>query len=61
MEKQPVKEFVTKVDRLGVPKGTRVIYDPNKDNIGISGRMLCSVPAGGALFYAQDELEEVAK
>ena len=54
-----MKTFKTKVEKLHVPSGTTVTYDPDKDNVGKTGKFLCGIPAGGSLFYAEEELEEI--
>ena len=56
-----MKEFITKVDKLFVPKGTKVTHDdgPGKDNVGKTGKLLCGVPSSGALFYDENELDKV--
>lgn len=53
-----MKEFITKVKKLGIPAGTKVTFndDPTKDNRGKTGMLLCSLPGGSALFYKEDEL-----
>lgn len=51
--------YKTKVDCLGVPKGTKVSADLTKDVIGKTGKILCNVPGGGGLFYAESDLEIV--
>ena len=52
-----MKKFKTKIEKFGVPVGSPVLYDPDKDNKGKTGKLLCTVPIGGALFYTEDELE----
>ncbi len=55
-----MRTFITKVGLLGVPKGSKVIYDDGegKDSAGKTDKLLCTVPTGGSLFFAEDELEE---
>ena len=59
-----MKKFKTKVamENFGIPSGVPVLWDddPNKDNTGVTGKLLCALPAGGSLFYSRDELEEVS-
>jgi len=55
-----MKDYRTTIEKLGVPKGTKVSHDESRDNIGVSGKLLCTVPNGGSLFYDEaNELEEV--
>lgn len=58
-----MKSFKTTKDVLHVPAGSPVTFDDKKvnDNTDMSGKLLCSVPSGGHLFFAKDELEEVTK
>lgn len=55
MEKKRT-EYITKVEKFGIAIGTKVIHEKEED-VGKSGKLLCSVPIGGALFYAKDELD----
>ena len=52
-------EFKTKVKKLDVLAGTKVQYDETRDNIGKTGKLLCTVPNGGSLFYDETELDKV--
>ncbi len=54
-----MENFKTKVELLNVLSGTKVTHDPEKDNIGKTGKLLCGVPQGGSLFYSRDDLEKV--
>jgi len=53
------KKYRTKIDLLHFPAGTQVTCNDEKDVIGKTGKLLCDVPTGGALFYSEDELEKV--
>jgi len=55
-----MRKFITLVEHLGVPKGTKVLFEETKreDNTGKTGKILCTVPLGGALFYREEDLEE---
>ena len=57
MEKKRT-EYITKIEKFGVPVGTRVVHEKEED-VGKSGKLLCTVPSGGGLFYAKDELTAV--
>lgn len=54
-----LEKYRTKIELLGHPVGTKVTYnnDPSKDNIGKTGKLLCTVLGGGALFFSKEELE----
>lgn len=56
-----MQTFITKVEKLGIPAGSHVTFDddPKKDNRGTTGKLLCTIPTGGGLFFAEDELTEV--
>lgn len=56
-----MKDFRTKVDLLGVVKGSKVTFDDakEKDNTGKTGKLLCTIPSGGSLFYSPNELDEI--
>ena len=56
-----MQNFKTLVAKLGIPSGTPVTHDRTKDTIGKTGKLLCAVPRGGSLFYAESELEEIKK
>jgi hypothetical protein len=53
-----MKTFRTKVMKLGVPVGTKVSHDETRDNKRKTGMLLCTIPSGGGLFYAENELVE---
>jgi len=57
-----MKEFKTLTDVLFVPKGTKVMFDDGigKDNVGKTGKILCTIPTGGGLFFDKENLELVA-
>ena len=51
--------YITLVDCLNVPKGSKVSADHSKDITGKTGKILCNVPQGGGLFYNVADLKEV--
>ena len=51
-----MKKFKTKVEKCGVVAGTPVTWENSTDNKN-TGKLLCTIPTGGGLFYDRDELE----
>jgi len=55
-----MKTYKTEIDTPWFPAGTPVTFDEKKadQNTGKTGKLLCTMPGGGALFFSPEELEE---
>lgn len=55
-----MKNYITLVGKLNVSAGSKVYHDETKDNVGVTGQLLCTVPNGGSLFYDENELKDAS-